>query len=76
MEKIYLSESKICEKCQTKSKRFVKINNTFICHNCFLKEKNIRVCRPKKRFYKKSSFSKKIYAINGITQLYKGGCTN
>jgi hypothetical protein len=86
MKKIYLKDFKICKHCGKKRKSFVIKEDEEYCMQCFMlfssrefikNNKNNRLYGKSKPFPKRGKkVSKKIYAINGITTLYNGGCFN
>lgn len=85
MRKIYLKEAQLCSKCNQNVKSFVETSEGLICSKCFIKEA-IKSCQEKfskikhrRKLFgnrKRNYCTKKIFAVDGITSIYKGGCIN
>ena len=71
-----------CPKCHKKNRQMITFENEEMCYECFLtvslqKFKTRKIKIKPKEYKKSNSFSgKEIYAINGITSVYRGGCFN
>ena len=87
MKKLFLKNPQQCPVCGKNEKTFVVTDAQQICSKCFVKQasKEFFEEHPNNRRYGKRKpfarrkikhISKKIYAIDGITSLYRGGCTN
>lgn len=70
-----------CPRCHKKNRKMITFENEEMCYDCFLtvsvQKFKSRKTTTKPKKYKRSNFSgKEIYAINGVTSVYRGGCFN
>ena len=71
-----------CPKCHKKSRKIITFENEEMCYECFLavslqKFKSRKTNIKPKKYKKFDNISgKAIYAVNGVTSVYRGGCFN
>lgn len=70
-----------CPRCHKKNRKMITFENEEMCYDCFLtvsvQKFKARKTTTKPKKYKRNNFSgKEIYAINGVTSVYRGGCFN
>jgi len=86
MEVKYLKEQVRCPKCNKKTRKLIAYEGNEICYNCFTQLANLKFLKEhpnySKDLVKRGLFEpikapgKSIYAINGITSIYRNGCIN
>ena len=86
MQTKYLQEQVRCPKCNKKTRKLIAYDGIETCYDCFVSNKNKKFLEENpnyaKKIVKRKMFEpvkapgKSIYAINGVTCIYHGGCTN
>lgn len=82
----YLKEQVRCPRCNKKTRKLITYENEEICYCCFVTKANLKFLKESpnysKHLIKRGLFvpakspGKTIYAINGVTSVYRNGCIN